>query len=804
MADTLVTARRSGGFAPALTSFIGRGDEVERLSRLLNQHRLVTVTGPGGVGKTRLAAEVTRRSCDRDADRIWLVELAAIPDPLRVAPTIGAALGVPQRAGGSTVQSVADVLVAEPSLLVLDNCEHVVVAVAEFCAALLSLDDDVRILATSREPIGVAGEARLRLRPLPVEVPSSPERVGPGGVALFVDRVRLADPAFALTAESAAVASQIAARLDGLPLAIELAAARCESLGLAQLLQRLDEPLGVLTAGARTAPLRQRSLRALVDWSYQLLDDSDGQAFRRIAVLPGPFTVRAAETVAGRAAGTAVLRLVDCCLLTPPTVGADGSARYLMLDSVRAFALDQLSRSGERDEAMAAMAGYAASEAAAAARGMRTAGGEVAAAGYFDADDALLHQALSWGLDHDPETALRLAVSMSAWWQLRGRAVSGYALLSRALQERRERDAWWVAAQRWLGRLAHSTSALRPALTHFDALCDALASGPPSTDLVDGLSGRAGTLRNLNRLPESVAAASSALALAREVRYAEGEALSLSQLSLAAGFAGDAETALRWADEVRRVDPAGMPDRTQRRVALVLTIALTEADKLDEARESCARGLASARAAGDVFGQADFLFYTTHIALRAGRFDDAGLQIRESMRLTAMSGDRRCMLDSLADCAQLCASTGRSAEAVTLWAARVALGATYDLPELPQEVRYRAEPRRRAEQRIGTREAGQAERRGAAMSLAAAAEFAGMLAGSDPPVPNRPAGSVHLTPRERELIALVARGRTDAQIAEELFISIRTVRSHLDRIRDKSGSRRRADLTRLALRVGLT
>jgi predicted ATPase/DNA-binding CsgD family transcriptional regulator len=796
------------GFPRALTSFLGRADDVDRLTRLLSGHRLVTVTGPGGVGKTRLAAEVTQHLPERFGDRVWLVELAAVPAAGQVPAAAAARLGAPPRAGRSVTQSVADMLAGEPSLLVLDNCEHVVAGVAEFCSNLLPRCDDLVILATSREPIGVAGEARMRLRPLAAGHPETPGTGEAGGVALFADRARLLDPAFELTAGSAALVSQIVARLDGLPLAIELAAARAESLGLTQLHAHLSEPLQVLTRGSRTAPARHRSLWAMADWSYQLLSEPLRRSFRRLAIFPGPFTLEAAETVAGSQAESAVPGLVDSSLLTPPRDGPDGRARYLMLSTLRAFALGQLDESGERDDAAAAMAAYAVAAASAAATGFRTAGGEVAAAGQLDAEDALVSQALSWALEHDAATALRLAVALSPWWQLRGRALTGYPLLNHALQPHARqphasRDGSWAAAQKWLGRLAHSTGAYQPALAHFSALCTSLPADSPSRDLVDGLAGKSGSLRNLGRLADARDVARTALAAAQQLRYAEGEALALTQLSLVAGYADEAATAIRWADQAAQIDATRLPDKVARRVELILTVALTDCGDLDSARETCAQGLESARAAGDVTMQADFLYFTTHIALRAGQLDDAGAHIRESLRLTAQSGDWIRVLDCLDDCAQLCAATGRPAEALTLWAAHSARVAAPGTPALPQDTRRREGPWRRASERLGPAAAAAAERRGARMSLPAAAQFADMMAGPGPAPAGHPAGPVRLTPREGELLTLVAHGHTDAQIAEELFISLRTVRSHLDRIRDKTGSRRRADLTRLALRAGL-
>lgn len=792
--DLAVGAR---GFATPLTSFVGRTEEIDRLQRLLRMHRLVTVIGPGGVGKTRLAAEASRQLTDRFGDRIWLVELAAVATDQQLSAVVAARLGVRQQPGRSMTQAVADVLAGTPTLLVLDNCEHLVDAVAEFCAELLPRCDDVVILATSREQLGVIGEARLRLRPLPANAAGNSM---PAGVALFVDRVRLADPGFDVSTDLAGLVPEIVSRLDGLPLAIELAAARAESLGIAQLHSRLTEPVGVLTDGSRTAPTRHRSVRATVDWSYQLLAEPVRRVFRRLAILPGPFTLDAAAAVAGPYAESAVLQLVDCSLLAPPRAGLDGQARYLMLQTVRGVALEELDAAGERRGAEAAMLAFAVQLATSAATGMRTAGGEADATLRLDAEDSLVREAITLTLDRDVATALRLAVALAPWWQVRGRAPAGYPVLDRAVAGYPDRDELWLAAHVWLGRLAHSTAAYERALSCFNTVCANVPITQPTTELVDGLAGASGSLRNLGRLTEATDAARTALHAARELDYAEGEALALTQLSLVAEYADDAEAATRWAQQAALVDPARLPDRLARRVRLSQTVALAEADELAAAGEACADGLASARAAGDVPMQADFLSFTTSIALTAGRLENAGAHIVEALRLTAQSGDRLRVLDCLDDCARLCAATGRPAEAVTLWAARDAGTAALGTPNLAQDVRHRREPLRRATQRLGGQAAAAAERRGRQMSLPAAAEFAALLAGSDG---RKPQTATPLTPRERELLVLVAQGRTDAQIAGELFISIRTVRSHLDRIRDKTGSRRRADLTMLALRSGL-
>ena len=318
-------------------------------------------------------------------------------------------------------------------LLVLDNCEHVIAAVAELCGALLPAADDVRILATSREPVGVAGEARYRLPPLGLPGPGDQAEAGRvGGGGLFADRARQADPHFALSGEAGPLVARLVARLDGMPLAIELAAARVESLGLAQLLDRLDDRFALLVGGDRLAAARHRSLAATVEWSYQLLSEEEQRVFRRLSVFPAPFTLEAAEAVAGAAAGPAVLHLVDCSLLAPPRTGPDGRARYLMLETLRAYGPDRLAEAGEQPGAAAALARYALQVAEQAAAGLQTSAGELAAARWLDAEDATVHQALAWALEHDPATALRLAMALAPWWRLRGRMVAGYALLRAA------------------------------------------------------------------------------------------------------------------------------------------------------------------------------------------------------------------------------------------------------------------------------------------------------------------------------------------------------------------------------------
>ena len=603
------------GFAAALTSFVGRTAAAGAVAGLLDQYRLVTVTGPGGSGKTRLAGQVAEQVAGRFADGVWLAELARVEDPALVAAVVAAALGIRDQPGVPGADVLARVLSRQQLLLVLDNCEHLIGAAAELCAGLLLVADDVRILATSREPLRVAGEARYRLGPLALPGPDVAVDAGCEAVALFTDRARSADAQFALDGKNGPVVARLVTRLDGMPLAIELAAARVEALGVAQLLDRLDDRLGLLTAGDRLAAARQRSLAATVAWSYQLLDDHERRVFRAISVFPGPFTLEAAEAVAGAGAGPAVLRLVDCSLLSPPQAGPDGRSRYVMLETLRAYGTGLLAEAGEGDGAASALAGYALRVAEQAAAGLQTGAGELDAARRLDAEDATLRQALAWAMDHDPAVALRLAVALAPWWSLRGRLAGQYALLREVTGRAAVGSDGWCAAQIWLGWAAVHSADLAGALGHFTAVRDAIGDRPPSRALADCLAGRSVTLANLGRTPEAVRDGRRCLTVARELRYPAAEAHALADLSLAALYTGDLDSGVRLARQAEQIT-AGIPGWIARACSITLTMVLTAAGELAAAAGICAAGLASSRDAGDLYALAALLTLMANLDLR--------------------------------------------------------------------------------------------------------------------------------------------------------------------------------------------
>jgi len=808
------------GFPAVLTSFVGRAQAVDEVAARLGEDRLVTVTGPGGAGKTRLAGEVAKRVAGRFADGVWLAELAAVMDPAQVAAVVGTALGVCDLPPMAADEALARALARRQLLVVLDNCEHVIGAAAELCGRLLLGADDVRVLATSREPLRIAGEVRYRLGPLTLADPGDlAAAANCEAVRLFADRARRVEPGFALDEPTAATAARLVARLDGMPLAIELAAARVDALGVAQLLDRIDDRFGLLADADRLAEARQRSLAAAVAWSYQLLGDAERRVFRAVSVFPGPFTLDGAEAVAGAGAGAAVLRLVDCSLLLPPRAWPDGRSRYAMLETLRAYGAGLLAEAGEEGKVSAALAAYAAEMADEAAARLYTGGQEADGLRQLDAEEVTVRHALGWASDHDPAAAMRLALALAPWWQLRGRLAGQAPLLAAAAEYAEPGSDEWCAARLLLGQVAGQVGDPPVMLEHFTAVRDALED--PSRPATPGgptllpmcLGARASALLRMRRVAEAVEDGRRMLDLARQTGSGGLEAMALGCLSLATWKDGDLDGALRLARQAQQIadEHSGGLDRG---LSQIVTGVLIEAGDLAAAERVCTDALASYREVGDQGHLCGVLWYLTVLYLRTGRTVEAAAHLRELLQVATQTGLRAVVPACLDCCGHLCAATGRPAEAVTAWAAMSALAGPWPPWDGGLDPARRDELLGQARGLLGPAPAGAAEERGAAMSLATATEFALLLA-AEPhppaaeiaaghePAPDGAAGLAKLSPRERELVTLVARGRTDAQIAAELYITMRTVSSHLDRVRDKTGCRRRADLTRLALRAGL-
>jgi predicted ATPase/class 3 adenylate cyclase len=339
---------------PQLTSFVGRDEEVGEIKELLKDHRLVTLVGTGGAGKTRCAIQVGAELFDGFSDGVWLVELAPIADASLVPASVARVLGVREAPNRPLLDTLLGYLKPRQLLLVVDNCEHVIDEVRAVGAAILQGAPGVSILATSRESLSIAGERVFRLPSLSVppreRVTTAKAALPYGAVALFADRAAAVDARFALTDENAPIVSEIVSRLDGIPLAIELAAARVNVLSPQQLVQKLNERFRVLTGGDRSALPRHRTMRALIDWSYDLLSDREQGFFRKLSIFAGGFTLSAASAVCGDDATDelAVLdvlsSLVDKSLVQS---NPEGDQRYRLLESTRQYAREKLLESDE-------------------------------------------------------------------------------------------------------------------------------------------------------------------------------------------------------------------------------------------------------------------------------------------------------------------------------------------------------------------------------------------------------------------------------------------------------------------------
>jgi predicted ATPase/DNA-binding SARP family transcriptional activator len=424
-----------------LTTFVGREAEMVELVEGLRKSRLITLVGVGGVGKSRLALEVAARSLADHRGGTWLIELAALTQPGLVAPALATTLGVREHPERPLVDLLADHLGAADVLLVLDNCERLLDEVAQLAQRLLQACTGLSILATSRERLGITGEALSPLSGLGVPQPhvSDPREVETADAArLLVDRAAAVRPDFQLDASTAGAVTEICRRLDGLPLAIELAAARVNALEVEQIAARLNDRFRLLSQGERTAASRHQTLRAVVDWSYGLLSDPERRLFERVSVFVGGFTLDAAQAVGGpshdggNAALSVIWRLVDKSLILSEQ-SAVPSRRYRMLETLRAYGFDRLDERGELAQLRERHAKYflvLAEPAGDALRGPA----QSAWLDRLEIEHGNLRAALEWSLEQtDAEMAVRLAGSLYAFWDLHGHYREGRRWLAQAL-----------------------------------------------------------------------------------------------------------------------------------------------------------------------------------------------------------------------------------------------------------------------------------------------------------------------------------------------------------------------------------
>jgi len=424
---------------PALTSFIGRERALDDVRKRVRESRMVTLTGSGGTGKTRLMLETARELVDAFPDGVWLIELAALTVPAQMAQAIAAALGARAEGDVPALTLVADALGGKRSLLLLDNCEHLIDEAARIAQSLLRALPGLHILATSREALGVEGESVYRVQSLtlPAADANAVASMQSESICLFVERAQAVNPGFSVTARNIEAVTDICRRLDGIPLAIELAAARLNALSVEELGARLHDRFRVLAGGRRTALPRHRTLRALVDWSYDLLSDDERTVLMTLAVFAGGFTLEAAQSVcdneALREASVleAVLHLVDRSLLVaehdPGT-----ETRYRLLETIRQYAAEKLADARRADAARRRHFDYFLGLANRAEPELR----KPAVLEWLDrieCDHDNLRAALDWADDAYAEGYARLAGALHEFWDVRGHFADGFERLERAL-----------------------------------------------------------------------------------------------------------------------------------------------------------------------------------------------------------------------------------------------------------------------------------------------------------------------------------------------------------------------------------
>ena len=409
-----------------LTSFVGRDQEMSEIADLLHQSRLVTLTGVGGSGKTRLALQVGAEVLEEFPDGVWLVELAPLADPHRVPEAVAGALSVHEAPGHPLLEVLRDFLRSKHLLIVLDNCEHLIEACAQLADEILRAGPGVRILATSREALAIAGESAFQVQSLSLPAtaaPSAAEAAPAEAVRLFCDRASAARPGFALDDQNAASIVRICQRLDGIPLALELAAPLVRGLGPEQIASRLDDRFRLLTGGSRTALPRQRTLQAAIDWSYKLLSDQEQLLLRRLAVFSGGWTLEAAEAVCGtdglerKQILDLQLRLVEKSLVISDTTGP--RPRYHTLETIRQYAQEHLHESGETEELRRSHATYLVGWVEAMAIELRAGPTQLQRFEELEPESGNIEAALVWSLEGtDRELGLRLGgIIFYYWWR---------------------------------------------------------------------------------------------------------------------------------------------------------------------------------------------------------------------------------------------------------------------------------------------------------------------------------------------------------------------------------------------------
>ncbi|WP_137725332.1 ATP-binding protein [Prescottella subtropica] len=768
----------TGNLPSSLTTFVGRRRESTAAKRQLVQSRLVTLTGIGGVGKTRLALHVAHDVASEFPDGVWLVELAELHDPESVPDLVASALGLHQQAASSPTDLLVEHLAGRTALLVLDNCEHLVDSAAKLVDVLLRDCPTLQILTTSREGLGVGGESVLRVEPLPVPDPGAPPALAAlpryESVTLFVERAQAVVPEFAATEDNRVAIAQICHRLDGLPLPIELAAARVRVLSPQQILERLTDRYRLLTAGSRGAPTRQQTLRLSIDWSYDLCTPVERGLWNRLSVFAGGFGIDAVEGVCAHAAASTetldlLTSLVDKSILTVEGTGA--STRYGMLETVRDYGREKLAESGEVDECRRRHRDWYLRLAEFSYDnwvGPR----QVELIDRLTRDDANLRDALDFCV-RDGARGVRMVRALFPLWFCRGTLTEGRRWFTRVLEaeDREQSPPVLVAALGGAAQLA--------------AMQEDFAAGTALVQRAQQLADASG-----NRVLEAAA------------RHAAG------RLSL---YRGDLEPALA---DLRRALPVlrSAADVYQLIRALeALGLAGGMVGDIALARACHEEVLDLTRARGEHQFRAQAMYLLGLSLWREGERARAVGLFADAVPLCWSVDDTFIGAGCLESLAWAAADAREGERGAVLSGAAHALRSEMGVPPvlIPTMLAYPEECRRQCRRLLGDRAFDAAFARGGSFRFADAVDFAlgrtgtgraggfggaPMLTRSETEAPTAPLRIVvpaeappALTRRERQVADLVAQGMTNRAIAETLVISPRTAEGHVERVLAKLG-----------------
>ncbi|MGD0593576.1 MAG: BTAD domain-containing putative transcriptional regulator [Acidimicrobiales bacterium] len=672
-----------------LTSFISRPTEAAELASLLRQPGLVTLTGAGGTGKTRLALRAARNA-EPECEGVWFCELASLDDPSQLWPELASAIGCADQAGVELAETVTRRLAEGTHLVLLDNCEHLLDAAAALVLRLLRSAPNLRVLATSRSPLGVEGEVvdRIPSMSVPGDVTGPEGLLAFESVRLFVERAKSQQAAFSLDESTAAAVAAVCARLDGIPLALELAAARLRTMSVADIERRLDDRFRLLTSGVRSAPARQQTLRSLIDWSYDLLDERERDTLGRLSVFPAGFDLAAAEAVAAGEQPPAldvIASLVDKSLVQADMTGV--TARYRLLETVREYASATLGGI-EAAEARAAHARHFL-ELVETAAPYFSGAGQAAWRAQLDADDDNLRAAFNTLLAApEAEESLRFGAAVSRYWNSRGFYGDEMHLLEAALERQQPsartpaRSAALAAAGYLLFRRGETTRAQQRLNEALEIARD-LGSASLAAD----------ALRTMAWVADRRGDGEAALALAREAvdeGLASGESHLISrayEVRAAASQYHDPRAARAdYAESLRYCQSAG-DSLGQATVLNNLAILELEQGEHQSARSHFSQALAMAE---DVRGAALLPFIEYGVGLAAALDEDyaaAEPAFTGALHAARRTGQRSLVAYALLGIAVTRAATGREADAAALLGASSAL--FDELGEQPERMEAR-------------------------------------------------------------------------------------------------------------------